>query len=115
MPQSLTICRAPPRVFVEVEGMMQNIGRVTLASLLLVVLSSLAAAQASPNITYISPISAGVGASVTITGANFGASQGSSTITFNGASATPSSWSDMAIVTQVPTGASTGDVIVTVA
>src|SRR5207248_8846075 len=67
-----------------------------------------------PSITSLSPTSAPVGISVTIAGSNFGASQGTSTITFNGTSATPTSWSNTSIVVPVPTGATTGNVVVTV-
>ena len=51
---------------------------------------------------------------VTITGTNFGASQGTSTVTFNGTAATPTSWSATSIVVPVPAGATTGNVVVTV-
>src|SRR5947208_3101711 len=67
-----------------------------------------------PSITSLSPTSAPVGISVTIAGSNFGASQGTSTITFNGTSATPTSWSNTSIVVPVPTGATTGNVVVNV-
>jgi hypothetical protein len=69
-----------------------------------------------PNVASVSPASGVVGASVTITGAGFGATQGSSTITFNGVAAapTPANWSDTSIVAPVPTGATTGNVVVTV-
>src|SRR5256886_2740673 len=67
-----------------------------------------------PSITGLNPTSGLVGASVTITGANFGATQGTSTVKFNGTAATPTSWSATSIVTPVPTGATTGNVVVTV-
>jgi RHS repeat-associated protein len=67
-----------------------------------------------PNITGISPSSAGVGYSVAISGAAFGSTQGSSTVTFNGTSATPTSWSDTSISVPVPSGAASGYVVVTV-
>jgi len=67
-----------------------------------------------PSITNLSPTSGGVGTPVTITGANFGATQGSSTVSFNGVLATPSSWSDTSVVAPVPTGATTGNVAVIV-
>ena len=51
---------------------------------------------------------------MTITGTNFGATQGTSTVTFNGTAATPTSWSATSIVVPVPTGATTGNVVVTV-
>jgi hypothetical protein len=71
--------------------------------------------QAStPNITTISPISGATGTSVTITGANFGSTQSTSTVTFNGTLATVSSWNASSIRTVVPSGATTGNVIVTV-
>ncbi len=71
---------------------------------------------AIPAITSLSPTSGGVGTSVTITGANFGASQGSSTVTFNGTSASVCStcWGATSIVVPVPSGATTGNVVVTV-
>ena len=69
----------------------------------------------TPNITSLNPISGGVGTSVTITGIGFRSTQGSSTVTFNGAAATASSWSSNSIVVPIPAGAATtGDVVVTV-
>jgi hypothetical protein len=69
---------------------------------------------ATPVITAMSPKSGSVGTPVTITGRNFGSSQGTSTVTFSGISATPTTWSATAIVVPVPTGATTGNVVVTV-
>lgn len=69
----------------------------------------------APIINSLSPTSGPVGTSVIISGVNFGATQGSSTVTFNGVSATPTSWSDTQIVVAVPSGAITGPVLVTVA
>ena len=51
---------------------------------------------------------------MTITGTNFGATQGTSTVTFNGTIATPTSWTATSIVVPVPAGATTGNVVVTV-
>ena len=68
----------------------------------------------TPSITSVSPSSGPVGTSVTITGANFGSTQGSSTVKFNGTVATPTSWSATSIVATVPSGAGTGNVVVTV-
>src|SRR6266404_6057797 len=67
-----------------------------------------------PNITSLNPTSAVAGTSVTITGTNFGASQGNSTVSFNGTAATPTSWNATSIVVAVPAGATTGNVVVTV-
>jgi len=71
----------------------------------------------APTITNLNPTSGAVGTSVTITGTNFGATQGSSTVTFNGTPTNPTSsanWSATSIVVPVPAGATTGNVVVTV-
>src|SRR5256886_5008425 len=68
----------------------------------------------APSITNLSPTSGLVGASVTITGVNFGTTQGTSTVKFNGTAATPTGWSATSIVAPVPAGATTGNVVVTV-
>ncbi len=65
-----------------------------------------------PNITALSPASGAVSAAVTITGTNFGATQGTSTVKFNGLTATPTSWSTTSIGTTVPSGATSGNVVV---
>ena len=72
------------------------------------------AAEATPSITSISPASGAVGSSVVIAGASFGASQGSSAISFNGIGAVVSSWSDTNIVATVPSGTTSGALSVTV-
>jgi YD repeat-containing protein len=68
-----------------------------------------------PTLTSAVPASAQTGASITVTGSNFGASQGSSTIKFHGTTATSTYWSDTAIIAPVPAAATSGDVVVTVA
>lgn len=71
--------------------------------------------SSAPTITSLNPTSGPVGTSVTIAGTNFGASQGSSSVTFyNNQTATVTSWSATSIVVTVPTGATTGNVVVTV-
>jgi hypothetical protein len=67
-----------------------------------------------PSISSMSPNSGAVGAAVTITGANFGATQGGSTVTFDGTAASVTTWSSTQIATQVPLGATSGNVVVTV-
>jgi hypothetical protein len=67
----------------------------------------------TPSITKLSPTSGPVGTSVTVTGTSFGATQGSSTVTFNGTAGSPTSWAGAKIVVPVPTGATTGNVVVT--
>ncbi len=69
-----------------------------------------------PSIASLNPASASVGDLVTITGSNFGLSQGTSTVTFNGIGAGAAySWGPGSIVVFVPDGATTGSVIVTTA
>lgn len=69
---------------------------------------------AQPTITNLNPSSAAVGASVTITGSGFAAIQGSATVTFNGTAVTSvTSWSALSLVVLVPSGATTGNVVVT--
>jgi len=70
--------------------------------------------SSSPSITALAPSSGPVGTAVTITGTNFGTSQGSSTVTFNGTAASVTSWSATSIAATVPSGATTGNVVVTV-
>ena len=69
----------------------------------------------SPAIGGLSPTSGGVGTLATITGTSFGAAQGTSTVTFNGATANSIvSWSDTSVEVLVPLGTTTGAVVVTV-
>jgi len=66
-------------------------------------------------IASLNPTSGPVGAAVTITGSGYGSTQGGSTVTFNGISAgTATSWSGGSITVNVPGGATTGNVVVTV-
>ena len=67
----------------------------------------------SPVITGLAPEMGYPGTPVTVAGLRFGATQGTSTITFNGVTAAPVSWSDTSIQVPVPS-TSTGPVVVTV-
>ena len=67
-----------------------------------------------PSIKTVSPSSGSVGTTVTITGAGFGAPQGSSTITFNGIAASATTWIDNQIVLTVPPNATTGNMVITI-
>ena len=82
-------------------------------SLCVLALVPTAVLATSPNITILSPRSAAVGGVVTITGTDFGDLQGSSTVAFNGTVAVPTSWSANSITVPVPSGATTGNVVVT--
>ena len=66
-----------------------------------------------PNIAGLSPNSGPVGTSVTLTGTNFGPTQGSSTVMLNGVLLSPTNWSDTSITAALPLGATTGNIIVT--
>jgi YD repeat-containing protein len=68
----------------------------------------------TPTILALSPSNGAPGTSVTVTGFNFGDSQSSGTVTFNGVSSSPTSWNSQAIIVPVPVGATSGSVIVTV-
>jgi hypothetical protein len=72
------------------------------------------ASGSGPTISSLSPTSGQVGTPVTITGANLGSTQSTSTVTFNGVAATPTSWSATSIVVPVPSGATTGNVVVSI-
>src|SRR4029077_5643785 len=67
-----------------------------------------------PNIAMLNPTSGPAGTSVTIGGSNFGVTQGTSVVKFNGTTATPTSWTATNIVVPVPAGATSGSVVVTV-
>ena len=67
-----------------------------------------------PAISILNPTSSTVGQSIRITGSAFGASQGSSAVTFNSAAASVTYWSDTIIDANVPAGATGGPVLVTV-
>jgi hypothetical protein len=69
---------------------------------------------ATPSIASLSPASGVVGTNVTITGSNYGAAQGTSTVTFNGTLASPTSWSSTSITVSVPLAATSGNVVATV-
>ena len=66
----------------------------------------------APVITGISATTASVGTQVQVTGANFGASQGGNLVTVNGVQAPIDLWSDSSIVFIVPSGATSGFVLV---
>jgi len=68
----------------------------------------------SPVITSATPNFGLPGTSVNLIGSNFGASQGTSTVSFNGVIAAVKSWSATQIVCTSPATASTGNILVTV-
>jgi hypothetical protein len=68
----------------------------------------------SLTISDLLPSSGAAGTVVSITGTNFGATQGNSTVTFNGVPANVVTWSSSGIVAVVPSNATTGNVAVNV-
>src|SRR6266699_5401522 len=90
---------------------MKNFRLVVISTLFL---SFSIAAFAAPSITSLSTTSGTIGTVVTITGTGFGSTQGSSTVKFNGVTATivTNSWTSTSIQARVPTGATTGNVVV---
>jgi len=91
---------------------------VTLKVSLFVLLAASALSAQTPAITSLSvngvaAVNAGaVGSTVTIIGTGFGTQGPSSTVTFNNLAATPVSWTATSISVSVPTGATTGNVVV---
>jgi RHS repeat-associated protein len=69
---------------------------------------SVAYAASPPALSTVAPLAGPAGTSVTITGTDFGVTQGTSRVRFAGYSAAVSSWSDTSIVCTVPAGAVTG-------
>jgi hypothetical protein len=67
-----------------------------------------------PAIGGVSVSSGIVGMAVTISGYEFGATQGSSTVTFNGTPATITFWSGEQIIAIVPQNATSGPLVITV-
>ena len=68
----------------------------------------------APSITGLSPNSGTIGSSVTIAGSNFNAQGAGSAVTFGGIPATSiTSWTSNSITVNVPTGAISGNVVVT--
>ena len=64
----------------------------------------------SPDTSVISPAAAPVGTTVTISGTALGSS---GSVSFNGVAAAVQSWSNTSVTTQVPSGATTGQVVLT--
>src|SRR5437016_249498 len=82
-------------------------------SFLFLLCADCAHAQA-PAITAISPTSGPVGTVVQITGSGFGTTQGTSTVSLNGTSATVVGWSVNILDVLIPSGATSGSFSVTV-
>lgn len=90
--------------------MRRFVSRVVFAFALITLIALSTPALAAPSISSLSPTTGAVGTLVTITGADFGATEGA--VTFNDAIAVTLSWSPNSITALVPPEASTGDVVV---
>ncbi len=79
---------------------------------------ALAAGGSGPAMTALEPDEGPVGTEVVIRGENFGSAigvlQGTSGVSFGGVWASPSAWSEGEVRVEVPAGATTGPVVVTV-
>src|SRR5437763_2596418 len=104
------------------QSMTRNIqGRFRAALIALIAMTAIARcfAQTAPTISGLSPNAGQAGTSVTISGSGFGSTQSTSTVTFNGTIAVARgrnavSWSNSSIVVVVPSGVTSGNVIVRV-
>lgn len=93
---------------------MRRIAITIVSPFLIMLLSAVAGFAAAPTITSLSTSQAYVSYQVGITGTNFGSSQGSSTVTFNGTPVTTYvAWgsSGKNITVKVPAAATTGNVV----
>ena len=68
----------------------------------------------APQISSVTPNYGAPASPITITGTNFGATQGSSAVTVGGAPSYVASWSNTAVSILVPSRATTGNIVVTV-
>jgi RHS repeat-associated protein len=68
----------------------------------------------APTVTTIAPTSGPIGILVQITGTGFGATQGSSMVSFNGTNAAVMNWTATSVAAIVPSGASSGPISVKV-
>lgn len=69
----------------------------------------------APVITAVSATTGSIGSQVVISGSGFGTSQGNSVVLLNSAPVTINSWSNTAIITNIPAGATSGPLLVSVA
>jgi hypothetical protein len=102
-----------PNVYIGLAVSANNNSAVATATFDNVSISSTAAP--APVIASVSATTGPTGSQVVISGFGFGASQGSSVVTLNGAPVTINSWSDTSITITIPSGATSGPLVVSVA
>src|SRR3989475_436014 len=72
-------------------------------------------AAPAPLISSVSATTGSVGSQVVLAGSGFGATQGNSIVTLNGAPVTINAWSNTAVTITIPSGATSGPLVVSVA
>ena len=78
-------------------------------------LSVNSASAPAPLITAVSATTGSIGSQVVISGSGFGVTQAGSVVLLNGAAVTINSWSDTSLIITIPSGATTGPMLVSVA
>ena len=73
------------------------------------------ASTPAPLITAVSATTGSIGSQVVVSGSGFGATQSGSTVLLNGAPVTINTWSATSITITIPSGATTGSLLVSVA
>jgi hypothetical protein len=73
------------------------------------------AAAPAPVITAVSATTGSIGSQVVISGSGFGAPQGGSAVLLNGAAVTVNTWSGTSINISIPTGATSGSLLASIA
>jgi hypothetical protein len=66
-----------------------------------------------PHVDSLSSNDGNTGDSITLTGTNFGATQGTGSVTVNGVNATVGSWSNTSVSITIPSDATDGDIVLT--
>jgi IPT/TIG domain len=96
-------------------GLAVNSGSSTLATATFDNVSVNSAAVPAPVISSTSATTGSIGSQVTITGTGFGSTQGNSAVLLNNMTATVNSWTATSINITIPTGATSGPLVVSVA
>ena len=72
-------------------------------------------ASPAPAISAVSATTGPAGSQIVVSGSGFGASQGASVVLLHGTAVTVNSWNDASITITIPSGATSGDLVVSVA
>jgi len=96
-------------------GMFVGSGTSSLATVTFDNVSINSTANPAPVITAVSATTGSVGSQVHISGSNFGANENTSVVRLNGTPVTLNSWSSTSIIITIPTRATSGPLVVSVA